>query len=73
MADGPAPVLSAAEAKKRFILYFLLKLVGLAILVGGVVLLRGGTTAAGAILLAIGAGALFVRPRHLGLTTRPER
>ncbi len=74
MADEPpAPILSAAEAKKRFGLYLVLKLAGLAALVGGVVLLRGGTTVIGGILLAVGGAALFVRPRHLGLTTRPER
>ena len=71
--ETPAPILSAAEARKRFFLYLVIKLAGLAALFGGVFLSRGGVTAISAILLVIGGAALFVRPRMLGLTTRPER
>ena len=39
---------------------------------GGVFLAQGGVTVLSALLLAFGAASLFVRPRMLGLTTRPE-
>lgn len=72
MADE-TPILTAAEAKKRFFSYFALKLAGLAALIGGVLLSRGGVTAVSVVLLLIGAASLFVRPRLLGLTTKPDR
>jgi hypothetical protein len=72
--DKPAgPILSAAEAKKRLALYMLVKFVGLAAMFGGVFLAKDGINAGAVVLLVIGAAALFVRPRMLGLTTRPER
>lgn len=76
MADPetPAgPLLSAAEARKRFLLYVLLKMAGLAALFGGVFLARAGLSALSVVLLVAGAASLFVRPKLLGLTTRPER
>lgn len=74
MPDAEPPILSAATARKRFILYFALKLTGLGAMFGGVLLSRGGgLSAASVILLLVGAASLFVRPRMLGLTTRPER
>ncbi len=73
--DTPTgPVLSPGEAKKRFFLYLVLKLAGLGALFAGVLMTRGGgiSIVSGA-LFAIGAASLFVRPKMLGLTTRPER
>lgn len=69
----PGPVLSVAEARKRYLIYLALKLGGLAGLFGGVFLARGGVTIISVVLLVAGAISLFVRPRMLGLTTRPER
>ncbi len=72
--EKPAgPILSAAEAKKRLAIYMAVKFVGLAAMFGGVFLARGGINAGAVVLLAIGAVALFIRPRMLGLTTRPEQ
>ncbi len=68
MSDGP--ILSAAEARKRFLLYLALKLLGLVALFSGVLLSRGGSPTIGVVLLLAGAACLFVRPKHLGLTTR---
>lgn len=68
----PPLLLSPQEAKKRFYLYFMLKLAGLAAFFGGILLARGEWKAIGVVLLIAGAASLFVRPRHLGLTTRPE-
>lgn len=79
MADGPepaklaGPILSAAEAKRRFFIYLVIKLAGLGALFAGVLLSRGGFTPVGGIALLVGAISLFVRPRMLGLTTRPEK
>jgi len=67
-SDG-RPIMPAAEAKKRFLLYFAVKMAGLACLFGGVFLGRDGVTLASGLLLLAGAAALFVRPRHLGLTS----
>jgi hypothetical protein len=66
------PILSVKEAKKRFFLYVLLRFGGLGAIFGGVFLAQGGVTVLSALLLAFGAASLFVRPRMLGLTTRPE-
>jgi hypothetical protein len=73
MADEIGPILSAAEAKKRLAQYMLLKFTGLAALFGGVFLAQRGLNAVSIGLLVLGAAALFVRPRMLGLTTRPEK
>jgi hypothetical protein len=73
MADEIGPILSAAEAKKRLAQYMLLKFAGLAALFGGVFLAQRGLNAVSIGLLVLGAAALFVRPRMLGLTTRPEK
>ena len=67
------PILSAGEAKKRLAIYMAVKFAGLATLFGGVFLARGGINAGAILLLLVGAVALFVRPRMLGLTTRPEQ
>ncbi len=75
MADpeNTGPVLSAAEAKKRFFLYLFLKLFGLGALFAGMLLARSAMTLPSIALFIIGAASLFVRPRMLGLTTRPEK
>lgn len=71
-APDMAPILSPREAKKRFAAYMLLKLTGLAALFSGVYLARHGINAPSVVLLLMGAGSMFVRPRMIGLTTRPE-
>lgn len=71
--DPDPTILSAATAKRRFLLYLLLKLSGLAALFGGVLLAREGLSAPSVLLLVAGAASLFVRPKLLGLTTRPDR
>jgi hypothetical protein len=79
-AKPEGAILSVAEAKRRYLIYIAMKLVGLAALFGGVFLARGAGTASamggvsgGAIaLLGVGAATLFVRPRMLGLS-KPKR
>ena len=63
-------ILTRAEARKRFILFFGLKLVGLAALFGAVLGSRDGVGLLDGVLLAVGGASLLVRPKHLGLTGR---
>lgn len=62
------PIMDVATAKRRFALYFGLKLLGLAALFGGVFLGREGLNVPAVALLLVGAASLFVRPKLLGLT-----
>jgi hypothetical protein len=67
--DGK-PIMPKDQAKKRFLLYFAVKMGGLACLFAGVFLGRDGVTPASGLFLLAGCVALFIRPRHLGLTTQ---
>ena len=69
-AAPPALILSASEAKRRYLIYFAMRLCGLAVLFGGVFLARETVTPLSLVLIGIGGATLFVRPRMLGLTTR---
>ena len=71
--DAPGPILSPAEAKKRFLLYVLLKFFGLGALFAGALLGRDGPMPLAIIVMLAGASSLLLRPKHIGLTTRPER
>lgn len=64
------PIMPKAEAKKRFLLYFAVKMAGLACLFAGVFLGRDGITLPAGLFLLAGSVALFIRPKHLGLTTQ---
>ncbi|GGI69829.1 hypothetical protein GCM10007973_03560 [Polymorphobacter multimanifer] len=66
------PIMDAGTARRRFALYFGIKLLGLAALFGGVFLGREGMSVAPVALLVFGAVSLFVRPKMLGLTTRAD-
>lgn len=68
----PPVILPVAEAKRRYLIYIAMKLAGIAALFAGVFLARGGFMPAAAALLALGSATLFVRPRMLGLSKRPE-
>lgn len=64
-------LLPKAEAKRRFYIYLAVKLGGVAMLAGGVAIYeRQGSPWLAALLVAVGAACLFVRPRMLGLTDR---
>jgi len=67
--DGK-PILSEAEAKKRFLLYFAVKMTGLAALFGGVFLGQNGLTVPSGLLMLAGVVSLFIRPKMLGLSGR---
>ncbi len=74
MVDETKPViLTAAEAKRRYLIYIAMKLAGLAALFGGVFLARDHVTGGAIALMGVGLSTLFVRPRMIGLTTkRPD-
>jgi hypothetical protein len=67
------PILSPAEAKKRFGIYLAVKLGGLVVLVSGLFLARAGLNIGNGVLLLVGIVGLFFRPKWLGLTTKPEK
>lgn len=64
--------MDAAQARRRFFLYFGIRLLGLAVLMIGVFLLARGAIPVGALCTIAGALSLFIRPRNLGLTRPPE-
>lgn len=68
-SDG-RPILSEAEAKKRFLIYFAVKMIGLAALFAGVFLGQRGLNVPSVLLFLAGAVSLFIRPKMLGLTGR---
>jgi len=70
--DGK-PIMAPAVAKQRFLLYFIVKMAGLACLFAGVFLGRDGLNLPAGLFLLAGVVALFIRPKHLGLTVQGPR
>lgn len=64
------PPLSRAEAKKRYLVFLVVRLFGLAIMALGAWLGRDHGKAIGMGVILLGGLTLFIRPRHLGLTRR---
>jgi hypothetical protein len=64
------PPLSRAEAKKRYLVFLVVRLFGLAIMALGAWLGRDHGQAIGMGVILLGGLTLFIRPRHLGLTRR---
>ncbi|WP_164155389.1 hypothetical protein [Sandarakinorhabdus rubra] len=64
------PILSKAEARKRYLLYVGVRFFGLAVMVLGVWLSRTVGQAPGLAVVLLGGATLFIRPKHLGLTRR---
>ena len=67
MREAPLP---AAEAKKRYLVYLVVRLTGLAVMAAGVWLVREVGQAPGLAVVLLGGCSLFVRPKHLGLTRK---
>lgn len=68
MSDKPKAPLPPHEARRRYLRFLGVRLAGLAIMVAGVWASRSWGQAPGLALVLIGGLALFIRPRHLGLT-----
>lgn len=64
------PVLSAAQARKRYLIYVAVRFAGLAVMAIGLWLNQTVGEAVGVAVALIGGLTLFVRPRHLGLTAK---
>ena len=71
--ETPPVILPHAEARRRFLLYVAVKLLGFAALLGGVFLLSRGVTPLAVIIQLAGAASLFIRPKTLGLGGPPSR
>ena len=74
MADDelePVVILSEAEAKRRYFIYMSMRLAALVVVFGGVYVARNGVTPLALVLIGVGIATLFVRPRMIGLATRP--
>lgn len=71
MSNEPNPViLPPAEARKRYLIYVAARFFGLAVMAVGVWLARSVGQAEGFAVVLIGGLALFLRPKHLGLTRK---
>jgi hypothetical protein len=68
MSDTPEPILPPDEARRRFLVFNLIRLAGVAILIGGMFLARDGLTIGSGLMLLIGIVSLFLKPKWLGLT-----
>ncbi|WP_353217882.1 hypothetical protein [Sandarakinorhabdus sp.] len=64
------PHLSVAQARKRYLMYVAVRFAGLAVMAIGLWLTRTVGEAPGVAVALIGGLTLFVRPKHLGLTTK---
>ena len=67
MADEALPpeTISEATAKRRLLIYTVLRLVGLVALAAGILRMSDGVDIIGASLVVIGTASLFVRPKRL--------
>ena len=72
MAEEPPPpdILPVAEARRRYLRYLAVRLVGIAIMALGVWLGRSQGQAAGLAVILVGGATLFIRPKHLGLARK---
>lgn len=68
MSDTPEPILPPEEARRRFLVFNLIRLVGLAILIGGMFLARDGVNIGNGAMILVGIVSLFLKPKWLGLT-----
>ena len=67
MADRglPPEILPEATAKRRLLVYTILRLLGLLALAGGILKVAEGVDVIGVVLVVIGAASLFIRPKLL--------
>ena len=67
MADPALPpeIIPEATAKRRLLIYTVLRLIGLLALAGGILRVADRIDILGVLLVAIGAASLLIRPRLL--------
>lgn len=68
MADDETPpeILPEAVAKRRLLIYTLIRLTGIAMVFGGLILAQGGIGIGSVLLMLVGGASLFIRPKMLG-------
>ena len=65
------PILPAAEARRRYLIYVGVRFAGLAVMACGVWLGRVESQVVGLAVVIIGGLSMLLRPRHLGLNRKP--
>jgi hypothetical protein len=68
MSDTPEPILSEEEARRRFLVFNLIRLAGVAVLIGGMFLARERLSLGSGALILVGVLSLFLKPKWLGLS-----
>jgi hypothetical protein len=65
------PILPAAEARRRYLIYVGVRFAGLAVMACGVWLGRAESQVLGLAVVIVGGLSMLLRPRHLGLSRKP--
>jgi hypothetical protein len=68
MSETPEPVLPPDEARRNFLVFTLIRLVGVGVLIGGLFLAREGLGFGSGAMILVGIVSLFLKPKWLGLT-----
>jgi hypothetical protein len=68
MTETPEPVLPPEEARRNFLVFTLIRLVGVGILIGGLFIAREGLGIGSGAMILVGVASLFLKPKWLGLT-----
>lgn len=68
MSDPPEPVLPPDEARRNFLVFTLIRLVGVGVLIGGLFIAREGLGIGSGAMILVGIISLFLKPKWLGLT-----
>jgi uncharacterized Zn-binding protein involved in type VI secretion len=68
MTETPEPVLPPEEARRNFLVFTLIRLVGVGVLIGGLFIAREGLGIGSGAMILVGVVSLFLKPKWLGLT-----
>ena len=68
MTETPEPVLPPDEARRNFLVFTLIRLVGVGVLIGGLFIARDGLGLGSGAMILVGIVSLFLKPKWLGLT-----
>jgi hypothetical protein len=68
MTETPEPVLPPEEARRNFLVFTAVRLVGVGVLIGGLFIARDGLGIGSGLMILVGIISLFLKPKWLGLT-----
>jgi hypothetical protein len=68
MSETPEPILPPEEARRNFLVFTLIRLVGVGVLIGGLFIAREGLGIGSGAMILVGVVSLFLKPKWLGLT-----